>query len=42
MKAGDIVESGPADAIFDAPQTAYTKALMAAAFDLEVEEGASE
>ncbi len=41
MKAGDIVEAGTADEIFDAPKTAYTRALMAAAFDLAVEEGAS-
>ena len=34
MKDGDVVESGPADRIFDAPQQAYTKALLAAAFDL--------
>ena len=40
MKAGDIVEAGPADQIFDAPKTAYTKALMAAAFELEAREGA--
>ena len=39
MKDGDIVEAGPADQIFDAPQTDYTRALMAAAFDLEVESG---
>jgi microcin C transport system ATP-binding protein len=32
MKAGDVVEAGPADVIFDAPQTAYTRELMAAAF----------
>ncbi|MBE0412199.1 ABC transporter ATP-binding protein [Yoonia sp.] len=32
MKQGDVVESGDADAIFDAPQTAYTRELMAAAF----------
>ncbi|KAB2885221.1 MAG: ABC transporter ATP-binding protein [Albidovulum sp.] len=32
MKAGDVVEAGPADAIFDAPQTEYTRELMAAAF----------
>ena len=31
MKAGDVVEAGPADAIFDAPATAYTRELMAAA-----------
>ena len=31
MKDGKIVERGPADAIFEAPQTAYTKALLAAA-----------
>jgi len=34
MRAGKVVEQGPADAIFDAPQTDYTKTLMAAAFDL--------
>jgi len=34
MKDGVIVESGTADAILDAPQHPYTKALMAAAFDL--------
>ncbi|WP_296423160.1 ABC transporter ATP-binding protein [Yoonia sp.] len=32
MKQGDVVEAGDAAAIFDAPQTAYTQALMAAAF----------
>ena len=37
MKEGDIVEAGPAAQIFDDPQTDYTRALMAAAFDLEVE-----
>jgi microcin C transport system ATP-binding protein len=30
MKDGDVVESGPAQAIFDAPQSDYTKALLAA------------
>ncbi|MGR3662870.1 MAG: ABC transporter ATP-binding protein [Paracoccaceae bacterium] len=34
MKQGDIVESGTADEIFNAPKTEYTKTLMAAAFDL--------
>ena len=33
MKQGDVVEAGSAAAIFDAPQTAYTRALMAAAFE---------
>ncbi len=32
MKDGDVVEQGDSAAIFDAPQTAYTQALMAAAF----------
>lgn len=33
MKRGDVVEAGDADAIFDAPETDYTRELMAAAFD---------
>jgi microcin C transport system ATP-binding protein len=41
MKDGQVVEAGPADVIFDQPKAEYTKALMAAAFDLEaVESGA--
>lgn len=39
MKDGVIIEQGPARTIFDSPQTGYTKALMAAAFDLEVVTG---
>lgn len=33
-----MVEQGPADAIFARPREAYTRALMAAAFDLEAKE----
>jgi len=35
MRNGKVVEAGPAAEIFDAPQSDYTKALMAAAFELE-------
>ncbi|MHA1164131.1 MAG: ABC transporter ATP-binding protein [Alphaproteobacteria bacterium] len=35
MRNGKVVEQGTARQIFSAPKTAYTKALMAAAFDLE-------
>lgn len=35
MKLGKVVEQGSAKQIFEAPKTAYTKALMAAAFDIE-------
>ncbi|MDF1717791.1 MAG: ABC transporter ATP-binding protein [Antarcticimicrobium sp.] len=31
MKQGDVVEAGPADRLFDAPQTEYTRTLVAAA-----------
>jgi microcin C transport system ATP-binding protein len=41
MRDGRVVEQGAARDIFDAPQQAYTRALMAAAFDLKAsEEGA--
>ena len=36
MKNGKVVEAGPAKTIFEAPQQAYTKALMDAAFSLKV------
>ena len=35
MRNGVVVERGPSDEIFDRPKTDYTKALMAAAFDIE-------
>jgi microcin C transport system ATP-binding protein len=40
MKDGKAVEHGPAAQIFEAPQAPYTKALMAAAFEHKVVEGA--
>ena len=41
MRDGRVVEQGPTERIFEQPQQPYTRALMAAAFDLEpVEEGA--
>jgi len=35
MRHGKIVESGPAKSIFEAPKEDYTRALMAAAFNIE-------
>ena len=41
LKDGRVVERGPSAAIFEAPREPYTRALMAAAFDLAtVERGA--
>ncbi|WP_371156898.1 ABC transporter ATP-binding protein [Jannaschia sp. 2305UL9-9] len=34
MKRGDVIEAGDARQVFDAPADPYTRALMAAAFDL--------
>ncbi|NBX65949.1 MAG: ABC transporter ATP-binding protein [Proteobacteria bacterium] len=34
LKDGKVVEHGPAQKVFSTPETAYTKALMAAAFDI--------
>src|SRR5579885_730914 len=41
MKDGKAVEQGPARQIFESPREPYTRALMAAAFDLETVEGAA-
>ncbi len=38
MKDGKVVEQGAADDIFDHPKTDYTKALMAAAFELHADD----
>jgi microcin C transport system ATP-binding protein len=38
MRAGRVVEHGPAERIFTHPQQPYTQALMAAAFELETAE----
>ena len=35
MRNGVVVEQGPAQQIFDKPETDYTRALLAAAFDLK-------
>ncbi|SMR81863.1 microcin C transport system ATP-binding protein [Aliiroseovarius halocynthiae] len=42
MRAGDVVESGDADQVFDAPATDYTRALMAAAFDMKASDAVSQ
>ncbi len=38
MRAGRVVEQGSAQSIFEAPREAYTRALIAAAFDIEAVE----
>jgi len=38
MRAGKVVEQGPAERVFAAPSEAYTRALIAAAFDIEAVE----
>ncbi|WP_323035275.1 ABC transporter ATP-binding protein [Pararhodobacter sp.] len=35
LKQGDVLEYGPAEQVFDAPQHSYTQALLTAAFDLK-------
>ena len=42
MRAGKVVEQGPVDDIFSDPKESYTRALMAAAFELETAEEAVE
>ncbi len=42
MKDGRVMEAGPSERVFAAPRSAYTQALVAAAFDLEVRAGAGE
>jgi microcin C transport system ATP-binding protein len=37
MKAGRVVEQGPAETVLSAPREPYTRALLAASFDLEVQ-----
>jgi microcin C transport system ATP-binding protein len=39
MRAGRIVERGPAEQVFERPREDYTKALIAAALDLVPVEG---
>ena len=39
MHDGRVVEQGPTERIFEQPEQAYIRALMAAAFDLEPVEG---
>ncbi len=34
MRAGNVVEQGPAGAIFESPRESYTQALLSAAFDI--------
>jgi microcin C transport system ATP-binding protein len=41
MRDGRVVEQGPTERIFEQPEQAYTRALMAAAFDLEPVEQAA-
>ena len=41
MKDGVIVEQGPSEQLFESPETDYTRALMAAAFDLATHEASA-
>ena len=42
MKNGKAVEAGPAEAIFSNPRTDYTRALLAAAFDMRAGDAAAQ
>jgi microcin C transport system ATP-binding protein len=42
MRHGKVVEAGPAKQLFAAPQSDYTRALFAAAFDIEAAGGAGD
>ncbi len=39
LRAGRVVEQGPAQSVFEHPQSDYTRALMAAAFEVRAVEG---
>jgi ABC-type dipeptide/oligopeptide/nickel transport system ATPase component len=39
LRHGKVVEQGPSQLVFAEPKTAYTKALLAAAFELEATRG---
>ena len=41
MQDGRVVEEGEGEAIFSQPKTAYTRALFAAAFNLEADPAAN-
>jgi microcin C transport system ATP-binding protein len=41
MKSGKVIEEGPSEKVFGSPREAYTRALLTAAFDLTVAQGAA-
>ncbi len=40
LRGGKVIEEGPAQQVFDDPRTDYTRALMAAAFEIKATDGA--
>ncbi len=42
MRQGDIVESGLGERVFESPKTDYTRALMAAAFEISAKQGVAQ